>query len=188
MASTIQWVNLCLETAFPFCWPPWQTNSCSELLKLWVQSTYMRNALTGHSNAKAGSVSSEGSAFRYKGAPLKSRQDDREVPRGHKRWPGGIHPPGPLQEPHDAIMLSQGPTVHCIVVSRDSGHIHFQGGGWQPTLQPFLQEIKHYSNRASSGVFSARRTPVREQTTFQCVGLPCWRSSSLSDGLYHCRW
>ncbi len=22
MASTIQWANLCLETAFPFCWPP----------------------------------------------------------------------------------------------------------------------------------------------------------------------
>ncbi len=23
---------------------------------------------------------------------------------------------------------------------------------------------------------------------FQCVGLPCWRSSSLNDGLYHRRW
>ncbi len=124
---------------------------------------------------------------RLKGAPLKSSQDDREVPRGHKGRPGGIHPPGPLQEPHDEIMLSQGPAVHCIVVSRDSGYIHFQGGGWQPTLQPFLQERKHYSNRASSGVFSARRTPVHEQTPFQCVGLPCWRSSSLNDGLYHHR-
>ncbi len=90
------------------------------------------------------------------GAPLKSSQDDREVPRGHKGRPGGIS--------------------------------HFQGGGWQPTLQPFLQERKHYSNRASSGVFSARRTPGREQTPFQCVGLPCWRSSSLNDGLYHRRW
>ncbi len=98
---------------------------------------------------------------RLKGVPLKSSQDDREVPRGHKGWPGGIHPPGTLQEPHDEIMLSQGPAVHCIVVGRDSGHIHFQGGGWQPTLQPFLQERKHYSNRASSGVFSTRRTPVR---------------------------
>ncbi len=94
----------------------------------------------------------------------------------------------PLQEPHNEIMLSQGPAVHCIVVSRNSGYIHFQGGGWQPTLQPFLQDRKHYSNRASSGVFSARRTPGREQTPFQCVGLPCWRSSSLNDGLYHCRW
>ncbi len=75
-----------------------------------------------------------------------------------------------------------------FVVGRDSGHIHFQGGGWQPTLQPFLHERKHYSNHASSGVFLARRTPVREQTPFQCIGLPCWRSSSLSDGLYHCRW
>ncbi len=125
---------------------------------------------------------------RLKGAPLKSSQDDREVPRGHKGRPGGILPPGPLQEPHDEIILSQGPAVHCIVVSRDSGYIHFQGGGWQPTLQPFLQERKHYSNRASSGVFSARRTPGREQTPFQCAGLPCWRSSSLNDGLYHCRW
>ncbi len=79
-------------------------------------------------------------------------------------------------------MLSQGPDVHCIVVGRDSGHIHFQGGGWQPTLQPFLQERKHYSNCASSGVFSARRTPVCEQTPLQCIGLPCWRSSSLSEG------
>ncbi len=70
----------------------------------------------------------------------------------------------------------------------DSGYIHFQGGGWQHTLQSFLQERKHYSNRASSGVFSARRTPVREQTPFQCVGLPCWRSSSLNDGIYHYRW
>ncbi len=64
-ASTIQWANLCLETAFPFCCPPWQTKSCSELLTLWVRVTYMRNALTGHSNAKAGSASSEGSAGRF---------------------------------------------------------------------------------------------------------------------------
>ncbi len=39
--------------------------SWSELLKLRVRSTYMRNALTGHSNAKAGSDSSEGSACRF---------------------------------------------------------------------------------------------------------------------------
>ncbi len=32
---------------------------------------------------------------------------------------------------------------------------------------------QHYSNRASSGVFLARRTPGREQTPFQCVDLPC---------------
>ncbi len=64
LASTIQWANLRLETAFPFCCPPWQTKRCSELLTLRVRSTYMRNALTGHSNAKAGSASSEGSAAR----------------------------------------------------------------------------------------------------------------------------
>ncbi len=64
-ASTIQWASLCLETAFPFCCPPWQTKSCSELLTLRVRVTYMRNALTGHSNAKAGSASSEGSACRF---------------------------------------------------------------------------------------------------------------------------
>ncbi len=181
-ASTILWANLCLETDFPFCWLPRQTKSCSEFLKLRVRSTYMRNALTGHSNAKAGSASSEGSACRFttwsqkdvvgtlgtypgrglkttweytgpntrhslltenawrspsfwwkwalssrqefqlywvqrlKGAPLKSSQDDREVPRGHKGYSGGVHPPGTLQEPHDEIMLSQGPAVHCIVV------------------------------------------------------------------------
>ncbi len=125
---------------------------------------------------------------RLKGTPLKSSQDDREVPGGHQGWPRGVQPPGTPQEPHDEIMLSQGPAVHCIVMGRDSGHIHFQGGGWQPTLQPFLQERKHYSNRASSGVFSARRTPVCEQTPLQCIGLPCRRSSSLSDGLYHRLW
>ncbi len=69
--------------------------------------------------------------------------------------------PGTPQEPYDEIMLSQGPAVHCIVMD-----IHFQGGGWQPTLQSFLQERKHYSNHVSSGVFSARRTPVRKQTPF----------------------
>ncbi len=37
----------------------------SELLMLRVRVTYMRNALTGHSNAKAGSASSEGSACRF---------------------------------------------------------------------------------------------------------------------------
>ncbi len=101
-----------------------------------------------------------------------------------------VHHPGNWtgEEKGDEIMLSQGPAVHCIVVSRNSGYIHFQGGGWQPTLQPFVQERKHYSNRASSGVFSARRTPSREQTPFQCIGLPCWRSPSLNDGLYHRRW
>ncbi len=51
--------------SLPFCCPPWETKSCSELLTLQVRSTYMRNALTGHSNAKAGSVSSEGSACRF---------------------------------------------------------------------------------------------------------------------------
>ncbi len=65
LASTIQWANLCLETAFPFSCPPWQTKSCSELLTLRVRSTYMHNALTGHSNAKAGSASFEGSACRF---------------------------------------------------------------------------------------------------------------------------
>ncbi len=124
---------------------------------------------------------------RLKGVPLKSSQDNREVPRGHKGWPGGIHPPGTLQEPHNEIMLSQGLAVHCILVGRYRGHIHFQGGGWKPTLQSILQERKHFSNCAYSGVFPAR-TPVREQTPLQCIDLPCWRSSSLIDGLYHCQW
>ncbi len=176
-----------------------------------VLSMYMLNALMGHSNAKARSASSEGSACRFttwlrkgrggnlghvsrpgsqdnvrvgwpenealfayqkclkvpdpfdgsehgqerclgrqefqldwvqwlQGAPLKSSQDYREVPRGHKGWPRGIHPHGTLQEPHDELMLSQGQAVHCIVVGRDSGHIHFQGGGWQPTLQIFCRK------------------------------------------------
>ncbi len=48
-----------------FLLPSVADESCSELLTLWVRSTYMRNALTGHSNAKAGSASSEGSACRF---------------------------------------------------------------------------------------------------------------------------
>ncbi len=32
---------------------------------------------------------------------------------------------------------------------------------------------RYSTNRASSGVFLARRTPGREQTPFQCVDLPC---------------
>ncbi len=75
--------------------------------------------------ARSGALSWETELQRLKGAPLKSSQDDSEVLRGHKARPWGIHPPGPLQEPHDEIMLSQGPAVHCIVVSRDSGYIHF---------------------------------------------------------------
>ncbi len=122
------------------------------------------------------------SAYPIHGKKLAQRGDCR-ILRRCSVSPSRIHPPGSLKEPHDEIMLSQGPAVHCIVVSRNSGYIHFQGGGWQPTLQPFLQERKHYSNRASSGVFSVRRTPGREQTPFQCVGLPCWRSPSLNDGL-----
>ncbi len=31
------------------------------------------------------------------------------------------------------IVLSQGPTVHCIVMGRISSHIHLQDRGWQPT-------------------------------------------------------
>ncbi len=135
------------------------------------RSTYMCNALTGHSNAKAGSASSSSSLvgtlctypvgwpehkalFAYrkclevpdpfdgsecsqerclsrqefqldwvqwlKGTPLKSSQDNREVPGGHQGWSRGIHPPGTTQEPHDEIMLSQGPAVHCIVMGRDT--------------------------------------------------------------------
>ncbi len=123
-----------------------------------------------------------------KGAPLKSSQDDREVPRGHKGWPGGVHPPGTLQEPHDEIMLSQGPAIHCIVVGRNSGHIHFKVEG--DSLRSNLSCMKESTTPIMhlQGVFLARRTPVREQTSLQGVGLPCWRSSSLSDGLYHCRW
>ncbi len=115
---------------------------------------------------------------RPKGAPLKSSQDDREVRRGREGWPGGIHPPGLLQEPHDEIMLSQGPAVHCIVVGRDSGYIHFQGGGWQPTLQPFLQERKHNSNRASLGFFSVSHP----RTHLQRVGSP---DSEDNDRVHH---
>ncbi len=51
-ASTIQWANLCLETAFPFCCPPWQTKSCSELLMLRVRSTYSICAMLLRDTAK----------------------------------------------------------------------------------------------------------------------------------------
>ncbi len=51
--------------SLPFLLPSVADKELLELLTLRVRSTYMRNALTGHSNAKAGSASSEGSACRF---------------------------------------------------------------------------------------------------------------------------
>ncbi len=85
------------------------------------------------------------------------------------------------------IVLSQGPTVHCIVMGRISSHIHLQGRGWQPTLQLLLQKRKHYSNRAPSGVFSVKRTVDCEQTPPQGKSLPCRVGSGLSESVFH-RW
>ncbi len=76
----------------------------------------------------------------FNGTPLQSSQDNREIPGGHQGWPRRMQAPGTPQEPHDEIVLSQGPAVHCIMMHCDSSHIRFEGGGWQPTLQPFLQE------------------------------------------------
>ncbi len=45
----------------------------------------------------------------------------------------------------------------------NSGDIHFEGGGRQPSLQPILQERKHDCDRASTGVLPAGRTPIDEQ-------------------------
>ncbi len=54
-----------LGGSLPFLLSSIADKSCSELLKLRVRSTYMRNTIMGHRKAKAGSASSEGSACRF---------------------------------------------------------------------------------------------------------------------------
>ncbi len=107
---------------------------------LWKQHKQQKNLFDGSEDGQERCLSRQEFQLdwvqRLKGAPLKSSQDDREVPRGHKGWHEGVHPPGTLQEPHDEIMLSQGPAVHCIVVGRNSGHIHFKVEGDSLCLEP----------------------------------------------------
>ncbi len=98
------------------------------------------------------------------GTPLQSSQDNRKIPGWHQGWPRRMQPPDTPREPHNEILLYQEPAIHCIVMCCDSSHICSQGGGWQPMLQPFLQERKHYSNRTSLCVFSTRIKTVNEQT------------------------
>ncbi len=52
-------------------------------------------------------------------------------------------------------------------------------------LQPLLQERKRFSERAHSGVFSARRTAVREQTPPQGKSSPRREGSGLSKSVFH---
>ncbi len=191
-ASTIQWANLCLETAFPFCCPPWQTKSCSELLTLQVRSTYMCNVLTGHSNAKAGSASSEGSACRFttwsRKGPLWSPA--RTIERSQEGTRGGLEGFILLAPFRDLTMRS------CFPRDRPS-----TASWWAAIAATYTFKVEGDSLRSNLSCrkesttpivhlreSSRRRTPGREQTPFQCVGLPCWRSFSLNDGLYHCRW
>ncbi len=69
----------------------------------------------------------------------------------------------------------------------NSGDIHFEGGGRQPSLQPILQERKHGCNRASMGVLPAGRTPIDEQVPLQPVSLSCRQGPGRSDSVYY-RW
>ncbi|XDV17808.1 hypothetical protein PO909_023623 [Leuciscus waleckii] len=85
-------------------------------------------------------------------------------------------------------MLPQRLTFNCIVMCGDIGNIHFEGGGRQPSLQPILQEGKHDTDRAFSGVFSARRAPGDEEIPLQHIGVSHGQGSSRSDGSHHRRW
>ncbi len=104
-------------------------------------------------------------------------------------------PAGPLPSwprpkqwgPDDQVVLPDRLTVYCIVMCGNSGNIHFESGGSQPSLQPFLQKREHNRDRASTGVFPAGRTPINEQVPLQPVSMPCRRSFSWSDGV-HYRW
>ncbi len=66
-------------------------------------------------------------------------------------------------------MLTNRLTIDVVVACGNSGSINLEGGGRQTTLQPLLQEGKHDTDRTSSGVFSARRTPLDEQVPLQGV-------------------
>ncbi len=110
----------------------------------------------------------------FKGAPLKSSQDNREVPRGHK---GTMRSCFPRDRPSTASWWAAIAATYTFKVEGDSLRSNLS---WR---KESTTPIVHL--RGSSG---ARRTPGREQTPFQCVGLPCWRSSSLNDGFYHRRW
>ncbi len=77
--------------------------------------------------------------------------------------------------------------VYCIVMCGDSGDIHFEGGGRQPSLQPILQERKHDCDRASTEFLPAGRTPIDEQVPLQPVSLSRRQSPGRSDSVYY-RW
>ncbi len=59
------------------------------------------------------------------------------------------------KQPDDQVVLPHRLTVYCIMMCVNSGNIHFEGGGKQPSLQPILQEREHNPDRASMGVFPA---------------------------------
>ncbi len=84
-------------------------------------------------------------------------------------------------------------TVSCFLRDRPSTELWwakiaapytFQGRGCQPTFQLTLQESKHYSNRAPSGVFLARKTADREQTPTQGKSSPHREGSGLSESVF----
>ncbi len=119
-ASTIQWANLCLETAFPFCWlagsPPGLGRECWEPWECIQAGVSRDNVRVGRPEHKelfthwkcleVPDPLDEGESNqerclnrqifklnwfqRLKGIPLKSSQDDREIPGGHKGWPRRI--------------------------------------------------------------------------------------------------
>ncbi|CAM4713225.1 unnamed protein product [Leuciscus chuanchicus] len=94
-------------------------------------------------------------------------------PAGPGREYGYVSGPGSQDhEPDDQVVPSQRLSFNCIAMCGDSGNIHFKGGGRQPSLQHFLQEEKHCSDQASSGVLLVRRTTLNEQVPLQRIEVP----------------
>lgn len=57
------------------------------------------------------------------------------------------------EEPDDQVVPSHRLTIHCILMCGGSLNIHLQGGGREPSLQPFLHEGKHGPDGAFPGVY-----------------------------------
>ncbi len=79
---------------------------------------------------------------------------------------GQCNPPGSAPqrfglEPHDEIMLSQGPAIHCIVVGRDSGHIHFkvEGDSLRSNLSCRKESTTTIIHLQGSCIFGGRQLP-----------------------------
>ncbi len=121
------------------------------------------------------------------GAPLKADRTEGRSQEGTRWGRGGFSLLAPLRNLMTRSSFHQRLTVYYIVMCGNSGDIHFEGGGRQPSLQPILQKRKHDCDRASTGVLPAGRTPIDEQVPLQPVSLSRRQNPGRSDSVYY-RW